>query len=74
MVPDFTAVGPKVTAPEIFRARTARELTQIRESGTVLPTASHQFTRSDHLLLRFRAYAPGRSTPDVTVRLRKLAG
>ena len=67
LVPDFTTVRAMVTAPEIYRARTARELTQIRESSTALPTASHQFTRSNHLLLRFRAYAPGLSTPDVKI-------
>jgi hypothetical protein len=68
-VPDFTKVGPVVTIPEILRARTAGELTRIRESTTALPTASHQFIRSDLLLLRFRAYAQGGGTPDVAVRL-----
>lgn len=74
MVPDFTAVGPIVTPPEVYRGNTARELTQLRESNTMLPTVSHQFTRSDHLLLRFRAYAPGGSMPNIAVRLRNSQG
>jgi hypothetical protein len=73
-VPDFTAVGPMVTIPEIYRARTARELQQIRESGAALPTASHQFSRGDQLLLRFRAYGPGGTTPEMAVRLRNSQG
>jgi VWFA-related protein len=73
-VPDFTTVGPVVTVPEVFRARTARELQQIRESSTALPTAMQQFSRTDQLLLRFRAYGPARTTPTIAVRLRNVQG
>jgi VWFA-related protein len=71
---DFTAVGPIVTIPEIYRARTAHELLQIRESSTALPTAIQQFSRIDQLLLRFRTYGPGGTTPGITVRLRNSQG
>jgi VWFA-related protein len=73
-VPDFTTVGPVVTIPAIYRARTARELLQIRESSTALPTASRQFLRTDQLLLRFRTYGPGGTTPEILVRLRNSQG
>ena len=73
-VPDFSAVGPIVTVPEIYRARTARELQQIRESSTALPTAMQQFTRTDQLLLRFRTYGPGGTTPEIAVRLLNFQG
>jgi hypothetical protein len=73
-VADFTAVGPMVTVPEIYRARTARELLQIRESDTALPTTSQQFLRTDQLLLSFRAYGPGGTTPGIVVRLRNSQG
>jgi VWFA-related protein len=73
-VPDFTAVGPIVTIPEIYRARTARELQQIRESNTALPTAIQQFSRTDQLLVRFRTYGPGGTTPEIVVRLRNSQG
>ena len=73
-VPDFTAVAPIVTTPEIYRARTARELQQIRESSPALPTAIQQFSRTDQLLLRFRTYGPGETTPEIAVRLRNSQG
>jgi VWFA-related protein len=74
LVPDFTKVGPTVTTPEIYRARTSRELSQIRESTTALPTAVQQFSRTDHLLLRFRAHGPAGTTPAITIRLRNVLG
>lgn len=73
-VPYFTAVCPIVTVSEIYHARTARELQQIRESGTALPTAIHQFSRTDQLLLRFRTCGPGGTTPEIAVRLRNSQG
>jgi hypothetical protein len=68
-VPDFATTGPRVTTPEVYRARTARELAQIRASTTAMPTAARQFTRTDQLLLRFRAYGPGGTTPTIGARL-----
>lgn len=73
-VPDFTTTAPMVTTPEIYRARTALELLQLRESRTAMPTAIQQFLRTDQLLLRFRAYGPGGTTPTVVVRLRNAQG
>ena len=73
-VPDFTSAGPILTVPEIYRARTAREFVQIRESAAALPTASHQFARTDQLLVRFRAYGPGGTAPTVAVNLRNSQG
>ena len=52
----------------------AREFLQIRESDTALPTASRQFLRTDRLLLRFRAYGPGGTAPEIAVRLRNSQG
>jgi VWFA-related protein len=69
VVPDYTKVGPTVTPPEIFRARTARELQLLRQSTTAIPTTARDFARTEQLLLRFKAYGPGGTTPAVTVRL-----
>ena len=74
VVPDFTKVGPTVTSPEVYRARTARELQQLRESPAALPTGVKSFTRNEQLLVRFRAYGPGGTTPTVTVRLLNALG
>jgi VWFA-related protein len=72
--PDFTAAGSSLTTPLVFRARTAGELERIRTSATALPTAARQFARSDHILLRLRAYGPGGTTPTLTARLLNAQG
>ena len=69
VVPDYTKVGPVVTPPQIFRARTVRELQQVRQSPTATPTTARDFLRTEQLLLRFKAYGPGGTPPTVTVRL-----
>ena len=69
VVPDYTKVGPTVTPPQVFRARTARELQQIRQSTTANPTTARDFSRTEQILLRFKAYGPGGTAPAVTVRL-----
>ena len=69
LVPDFTKVGPTVTTPQIFRARTARELQQIRQSASAVPTTAREFARTEQLLIRFRAYGPGGTPPALTMRL-----
>lgn len=73
VVPDYTKVGPTVTPPQIFRARTARDLQALRQSASAMPTTSREFSRTEQLLLRFKAYGPG-GTPTVTVRLVNAVG
>jgi hypothetical protein len=74
VVPDYTKVGPTVTPPQIFRARTARELQTIRQAAGATPTTSRDFSRTEQLLLRFKAYGPGGTAPAVTVRLLNSVG
>ena len=69
LVPDYTKVGPTVTPPEVFRAQNARELQQLRQSSTALPTSVRAFARTEQLLLRFHAYGPGGTPPTIVVRL-----
>ncbi len=74
VVPDYTKVGPVVTPPEVFRARTARELAEVRQSATALPTTVREFARTEQLLIRFHAYGPGGTPPAITVRLLNALG
>jgi len=74
VVPDFTKVGPTVTTPQLFRARTARELNLVRASASPTPTTSRDFARSEQILIRFKAYGPGGTPPAVTVRLLNAVG
>lgn len=69
VVPDYTKVGPTVTPPQIFRALNVRELQQLRQSATALPTTVREFARTEQILLRFRTYGPGGTPPALAVRL-----
>lgn len=69
VVPDYTKVGPTVTPPQVFRALNARELQQLRQSTTALPTTVREFARTEQILLRFRTYGPGGTPPVLAVRL-----
>jgi VWFA-related protein len=73
-VPDYTAPGPTVTEPVVFRGRTARDIQQIRSSPNPVPTAARSFSRTERLLLRFQAYGPAGQAPAVTLRLLNQAG
>jgi hypothetical protein len=68
-VPDFSAAGPLITTPAIFRARTARDLQQIRAAATPMPAILREFSRTERLLIRFQAYGAAGSEPAVTMRL-----
>jgi len=73
IIPDFTATGPQITAPVMFRGRTPFEIGAIRKAETPQPTATRLFSRTERLLVRFDAYAPG-APPQVTMRLMTKAG
>jgi VWFA-related protein len=53
---------------EVLRTRNAREFQQIAADPGAVPTASREFSRTEHLLVRVPAYAPG-AAPRVTARL-----
>ena len=68
-VPDFTTPGPTLSAPMLYRARTAREVQDIRAAPDAPPTTSRQFSRTERLLVRFDAYGPAGTRPTVALRL-----
>ncbi len=68
-VPDFTTPGPTITAPIVFRGRTARDLQLIKAATAPVPAASRIFSRTERLLVRFDAYAPAGTAPKITMRL-----
>jgi VWFA-related protein len=73
-VPDFTAAGPVLTTPFVYRGRTARDLQQVRASASPVPSVTPVFSRTERLLIRFGAYGPAGNTPTVTMRLLNQAG
>jgi VWFA-related protein len=73
-VPDLTgAPATWLSVPAVYRARTAREFQALGRDPDPIPTAVREFRRTDRLLIRFDATAPG-GPPDVAVRLLNRTG
>lgn len=68
-VPDFTTTGVALSTPRVYRSFTPREMRALRENPAAVPISSREFSRRERLLLRFDAYGPGGTSPEVTVRL-----
>jgi VWFA-related protein len=62
-----------VGTPEILRARTAREFRTL-DAAAAVPVASREFSRTEHLLIRFRAYGPAGTPPSLSAQLLDRAG
>lgn len=73
-VPDYTHVQVTLATPKIFRARTARDVQNIRANASAVPAVDREFSRMERLLVRIDAYAPGGATPTVSARLLNRAG
>ena len=73
-VPDFTTVAIALGTPRLYRGRTVRELQTVRANPAAAPAVEREFSRSDRLLIRIDAYAPGGTVPTVTARLLNRGG
>ncbi|MEZ5317599.1 MAG: VWA domain-containing protein [Vicinamibacterales bacterium] len=58
-----------LTPPVVYKGRTARDILNIKAAEAPVPAVTRAFSRTERLLLRFGAGAPGGATPDVTLRL-----
>jgi len=65
-----TALG----TPAVYRARTVRELQQLKADPDAAPAATREFSRSDKLFVRVPAYAAGGTTPQLTAHVLNRAG
>jgi VWFA-related protein len=69
-VPDLTAPETLLATPVLFRARTAREVQQIKaDLQAALPTASREFRRTEQVLVRLTAYGAGSEKPALSARI-----
>lgn len=73
-VPDYTQVQVSLGSPRIYRARTARDMNEIRANPATPPSVDREFSRAERLLVRIQGYAPGGVTPTVTGRLLNRGG
>jgi VWFA-related protein len=68
-VPDFTSVDLRISTPRILAARTPRELQALKADPSAMPSADREFSRTERLVIRFEAFAPGDLAPQTTARL-----
>jgi VWFA-related protein len=69
VAPDFTGPDVALSTPRVHRARNAVEMRGLLADPEALPTASRFFRRTEQLLFRVEAYAPGGVQPRVRARL-----
>jgi VWFA-related protein len=73
-VPDLTAPTTLLGTPAVFRARTIRELQQLKADPDAVPQTGREFSRTDRLLIRVPAYGPANAAPTLTAKLLNRAG
>lgn len=73
-VPDFTRVELALGTPRVYRARSVRDLQNLKAQPDAPPTTVREFSRTERLLVRVDAYAPGGNVPAITARLLNRSG
>jgi hypothetical protein len=73
-VPDLTSPQTVIATPEVFRARTVRELQQIKSDPQAVPSAGREFRRTDRVIVKIPVYGPGVTPATITARLLNRAG
>ena len=69
VVPDFTGPDLALSTPTVIRAVNELEFRRILADSDALPTASRYYRRTDQLVVRVEAYAPGDALVMVTAQL-----
>jgi len=58
-VPDLTKTQTSLSTPVVYRARTPRELQQMKGDAQAIPATLREFSRTDRLFVRVQAYGSG---------------
>jgi len=69
LVPDLTGTEVMLSTPKVWFARNAREFAALATGTPPAPSATREFRRTDRLLIRVDAYAPGTAPATVTAQL-----
>jgi hypothetical protein len=73
-IPDLTSAQFMLGTPELFRARTVRDFQLIKADPDAVPAVGRDFSRTERVLVRVNAYAPGSSPAMLKARLLNRAG
>ncbi len=71
-VPDLTKTQTSLSTPVVYRARTPRELQQMKSDPQAIPATLREFSRTDRIFVRVAAYGAG--GPALTAHLLNRAG
>jgi hypothetical protein len=72
VIPDLTLTQTSLGTPELFRARTPREIQQLKADAQAVPATTREFSRTDRVFMRVAAYGAG--APALTAHLLNRAG
>jgi hypothetical protein len=73
-MPDLTAPQAAISTQAVFRSGNALEFRALNAAADPVPTAAREFRRTERLLIRFEAYGPGNSVPEVTAKVLNRGG
>jgi VWFA-related protein len=73
-IPDLTSAQVVLGTPEVFRARVLKEFQQLKADPNAVPVPAREFSRTERVLMRITAYAPGNAVPTVKARLLSRTG
>lgn len=73
-IPDLTAAQVVIGTPEVFRARTVRDVERLKADPQAVPVPGREFSRTERILVRVAAYAPGNASANVKARLLNRTG
>jgi VWFA-related protein len=72
VVPDLTGAQTSLGTPVLFRARTPREIQQLKADPQAVPATGREFSRTDRLFMRVQAYGAG--APALSVHMLSRTG
>jgi VWFA-related protein len=72
VVPDLTKTSTALGTPAVYRARTPRELQQMKADPQAVPATTREFSRTDRIFVRVPAYGAG--APSLSVHLLNRSG
>ncbi len=72
VIPDLTVTQTSLGTPSLFRARTPREIQQLKADAQAVPATTREFSRTDRVFMRVAAYGVG--APALSVHMLNRAG
>ena len=72
VVPDLTKTSTSLGTPAVYRARTPRELQQMKADAQAVPATTREFSRTDRIFVRVPVYGAG--APSLSVHLLNRSG